>query len=261
MPLRNVRRCDQPSTDEQVLRRDFGLQAYISHQVIPEAIKPYIHHYTNRWDPHDETTICYLILPSKLVSEEINMEDGHTEDGLFEATSVMSSLIDLDSLKIGQNETNRFLKAMKVLNLSPYVHPTQLQLRVDPFEQRHPPENVPGLGPVPQMQIYKRAFHKIEPEQQKRLIKIVADRVTRKLNPFEKCSFPLVGKFDILLVLDHSRLRGIGGALLFDWFNSQLVRRDHDRYRQFSRTPWFPYDTVDEFFKKTRHVSQAGSLT
>ncbi|OCL12145.1 hypothetical protein AOQ84DRAFT_373363 [Glonium stellatum] len=117
---------------DKVLESDFGLKAVISHQRIKvEETKFLKHDFDTTYDDPPKTTICYLIIPTQMTSEDSTCHDLYVgEDAAIDGASVMSTVIDPSSLIITEKQRLRFGRAMRLLGLKPFVHFTQLRSSV-----------------------------------------------------------------------------------------------------------------------------------
>lgn len=87
-------------------------------------------HANHRWHNVEEmkTTICYLTLPrapTKQKSYQISETEANCGDALLRG--VQSSIIQLPDLANREKRVKQFRRALRVLQLKPYIHPSQLQ--------------------------------------------------------------------------------------------------------------------------------------
>jgi hypothetical protein len=76
-------------------------------------------------EPH-KTTISFLTLPGVFSYENSSGTECPAELEHYRFTSHMSTFVDFESLGITASEKRRFARALKILNLQPFVHPAQL---------------------------------------------------------------------------------------------------------------------------------------
>ena len=89
------------------------------------------HDFDTTYDDPPKTTICYLILPTRMASEDSTCHDLYAgEDAAIDGASVMSTVIDPSDLIITEKQRLRFGRALKLLGLKPFVHFTQLRSNV-----------------------------------------------------------------------------------------------------------------------------------
>jgi len=113
----------------RVLAKDFGLTAWITHQNIPGTLRAILRFEEDVTEEY-ETTIAFLTLPKKHHQEDrSSFEPEGSRYGGEEAyicESTLSILVDHKALTINDEQRRRFARAMKILGLEPFVHPTQL---------------------------------------------------------------------------------------------------------------------------------------
>jgi hypothetical protein len=67
------------------------------------------------------TTISYLTLPYTRITQHLHARDVVTDD-FQEAFTNMSQIVDPTSLTLSKEQKSRFTRAMRVLDLQPFVH-------------------------------------------------------------------------------------------------------------------------------------------
>ncbi|KAF2093217.1 hypothetical protein NA57DRAFT_81554 [Rhizodiscina lignyota] len=126
---------------DKILRKEFGLEAFIAAQRIPDEVFPYLDITRHRYvSDNMNTIIAFLMLPSHVLEESFNEADCAEADGEFyEVFSTMSMCIDPATLALSEEQKGRFERAMRVLELDVFVHIIQLGELVKP-------SNVNGLA-------------------------------------------------------------------------------------------------------------------
>jgi len=110
----------------QILKSDFGLNAWIAHQRVPTALQLFMGRSFNEYDSFPETTICYLTLPSTFYRNTVSTSEGYTHPGSSYIHTAVSAKLDLGALQISAEQRTRFTRIMKVLHLTPCVSPMHL---------------------------------------------------------------------------------------------------------------------------------------
>lgn len=120
----------------QVLRKEFGLAAFFSTTRVSDGGKETWPRNKNskwHWGEELQTTLCYLTLPGlatidkKYLTSEMEDECGYV--GLPAAQAMEVQLPDLtQEAKI----RTRIHRAMRILGLKPYVHPSHRELSLPP---------------------------------------------------------------------------------------------------------------------------------
>lgn len=87
--------------------------------------------YHGEWIQPLQTTIIYLTLPKKTVREEMCITEGEGESSSFDIDCAHSMLVDYS-----QPRTQGFKRAMKMLGLRPFVHPSQLRSSVATYSTK-----------------------------------------------------------------------------------------------------------------------------
>jgi hypothetical protein len=112
----------------QVLNKVFGLGVFMSNQRLPGWLSTVLDFQHPSRAAVLDTTIAFLTLSSVFICDNgSNLEceiDEYQED--IEMSSHMSMLVDLESLNINKSQETRFTRALKLLDLKPFVHPVQL---------------------------------------------------------------------------------------------------------------------------------------
>ncbi|KAF2806201.1 uncharacterized protein BDZ99DRAFT_91948 [Mytilinidion resinicola] len=114
---------------QQVLKSDFGLSATTFHQRIkhPDTHLLQLDGHVSI-DESPKVTLCYMTLPDKIVTEVDEAEDLCADSGeVIEGYNGISTIIDPRSLKITESQRRRFGRAMKLLDLKPYFHFSQVR--------------------------------------------------------------------------------------------------------------------------------------
>ena len=115
----------------KALLKNFGLQAIISdHSLkwdegkLASAIK---------WDLGPDplkVTLCLLTLPCVVAYEQTESKYNDIIDGMDDPPTHTSFLIDPASLRLRKKDRKLFQRAMQILSLKPFVHPSRMQHRL-----------------------------------------------------------------------------------------------------------------------------------
>jgi hypothetical protein len=112
----------------QLLRSDFGLQAFIAQQTVPAHIDKVVNDASWR-SQSPRLTLAYLTLPCNKSIRDLGQNDSRDdydyEYGFINATNICN-IIDPSSLTISNDQRQRFHRAMKFLGISPSLHAIQV---------------------------------------------------------------------------------------------------------------------------------------
>ncbi|KAF7187280.1 hypothetical protein HII31_11368, partial [Pseudocercospora fuligena] len=118
---------------DKILREHFGLEAFFSKTQMSDRDKEiWPKHKNHRYHQNTElqTTICFLTVCKSLTplntysSSDMEHDCGYVD---IAATRVLPIMVS-DYMKIESQARNAFRRAMRVLDLQPYVHPSQRDL-------------------------------------------------------------------------------------------------------------------------------------
>ena len=120
---------------------------------LDKATSLYLMRMSRCYNPPGKATISYLILPAHF-SKRYTEPDEEAMDfgGDFMWNIGTSTLVDKSSLKITDSQKKCFARAMKVLQLDVFVHPSQLEDRVSAYSPSQgfrggdPPKKDAGLS-------------------------------------------------------------------------------------------------------------------
>jgi hypothetical protein len=113
----------------QILRKHFGLEAFVMHENLDPSTFQYLKRnngrYAYRTGP-EKATLCYLVLPSRAAQWETRPDDDALSSGYYSGESGSSMLVDPSSLALTEEHQRRFAREVLQLALKPSVHPSQL---------------------------------------------------------------------------------------------------------------------------------------
>ncbi|KAH0016090.1 hypothetical protein KCU78_g7975, partial [Aureobasidium melanogenum] len=116
--------------NNDILRRHFGLEAFIMHENLDAStiayLKGNVERYSHKVTCPEEATICYLILPTQSAQWKVRLDPISRDSGEYYGESASSMLVDRNSLDLTEGHQKRFAQAMLRLALKPSVHPSQL---------------------------------------------------------------------------------------------------------------------------------------
>ncbi|KAF2093216.1 hypothetical protein NA57DRAFT_81553 [Rhizodiscina lignyota] len=109
---------------DQVLRQDFGLEAFISHQYVPDLAIPYLSTpgRSTAWNGA-HTTLAYLTLPNQFERDDLGY-DKYRDENRYMSTTVVC--IDPSIMTLTNEQKGRFERATRWLDLQAFVHVTQV---------------------------------------------------------------------------------------------------------------------------------------
>lgn len=115
----------------RILHQHFGLEAYFATtQVNDKNRDRWPKHENHKWHSLDElkTTICYLTMHKPVANDaQYVMAEGMD---FVAIDGCESYLVDVPTLEDKASRDARFKRALRILKLKPYVHPSQLNTRV-----------------------------------------------------------------------------------------------------------------------------------
>ncbi|KAF2418455.1 hypothetical protein EJ08DRAFT_654293 [Tothia fuscella] len=112
---------------DEILRRDFGLGVFLSHQRLPRWLQNVLEIPADAEDQSvQNTTLAFLTLPSQLLYDDgsgLGCESDSMDS--WNLSSCMSSAVDMRVLRKGGRK-KPFARVLQALDLKPFVHPVQL---------------------------------------------------------------------------------------------------------------------------------------
>ena len=135
------------------MRKHFGLEVFLAHtRQNMEQPEKWPKHRNYKWsldDPY-QTTLCYLTLPRE-VAPKATFEAAKFEerDGYWCIAGAQAIAVDLPPCGDVSKRRSRFQRAMRILGLSPRVHPSQRANRTSPELSAEEPS---ASGTSPQQQ-------------------------------------------------------------------------------------------------------------
>ena len=117
-------------TESQILRKQFGLEAFFAHtRKACNDSAPWTKDSSHKWHDEDEleTTICYLTLPRKAAGQRtysISQEEADSGENAS-INGAVSSPVGFLTLANKEAMSKQFKRALRTLQLQPYLHPSQ----------------------------------------------------------------------------------------------------------------------------------------
>lgn len=122
----------------KLLLKHFGLEAFFAHtrKTIDESA-PWTADDEHAWHSEDmfswQTTICYLTLPREAAAKrKYGINEMEADGGYAHIEGFSSSMVTLPDIARREVMDQQFLKALRTLDLKPYIHPSQLVDNVAP---------------------------------------------------------------------------------------------------------------------------------
>ncbi|TKA80454.1 hypothetical protein B0A49_01896 [Cryomyces minteri] len=125
---------------DEILESDFGLEAFITHKRRTEGLCLHSIYLT-------ETTVSYIILPTKFSRKTLEQDEGDWEE-IYSAETNNAVLVETSSLSLTKAHRARFVRAMKVLDLEPFSHIEELQETISAYSPKHSRDYLNAVDPV-----------------------------------------------------------------------------------------------------------------
>ncbi|KAG9518736.1 hypothetical protein KCV07_g5331, partial [Aureobasidium melanogenum] len=125
-----IRKHMAANGNNDILRRQFGLEAFVMHENLDSSTIAYLKGNVERYSHNkafpEKATICYLVLPTQSAQWKLRLDPISRESGDYFGESASSMLLDRNSLDLTEEHQKRFARVMLRLALKPSVHPSQL---------------------------------------------------------------------------------------------------------------------------------------